>query len=248
MKTLPLKKTPLKKTTKMLLTMLLSSAVIPSSLAQNITWGKIQSPQAFQQYWGLTPEQMQQYESYMQIAGKYRHQSSNPLVVLSIIAKDPEDKGFYAAKAAAYEHKMAKAEIESAWLITQEMERQGLVEAMQSFSDELTGVDTQSYIPSEVKTMPWQKNDVALLVINKTCLSVSCIKGFLPILQAAPATVKKVIILRDKQPLNDDVKQWLSQKRPLIEVKRYDPIEHHYLDGILNQAVQIRNSVVIRKF
>lgn len=215
--------------------------------AQTITFGKIQSPEKFQRYWGLTPEQMKQYEQYMQIAGKYRHQESNPLVVLSIIAQDPEDKGFYAAKAAAYEHKMAKAEIETAWLITQEMERQGLDEAMQSFSDDLTGIDTQTYQPLSLKTTTWQSGDKAILVINKTCLSASCIKGFLPILQSAPSNIEKTIVIQNKQPLDAEVEKLLD-KQPIIKVTRYDPIEHHYLDGIYNTAVQVRDSKVIRKF
>ncbi len=233
---------------KTLLIMALSGVFGLSSVAaQTVTFGKIQAPQQFQKYWELTQEQMKQYENYMQIAGKYRHQNSNPLVVLSIISKDPEDKNFYAAKAAAYEHKMSQAEIESAWLITQEMEKQGLVEAMQTFSDNLTGIDTKSYKPKSIKEVKWQDKDKAILIVNKTCLTVSCIKGFLPILNLVPKTVEKEIVIASKEPLDAGVGKLLSAM-PSIAVKKYDAIEHHYLDGILNQAVQVRTNKVIHKF
>lgn len=215
--------------------------------AQTITFGKIENPQNFQKYWGLTQEQMEQYETYMQTAGKYRHQTSNPLVVLSIISADPEDKNFYAAKAAAYEHHMSKAEIESAWLITQEMEKQNLDEAMQTFSDELTGIDTKSYQPKTAKEIVWQKGDKAVLIVNKTCASVSCIKDFLPILQSAPKKVTKEIIVQSKEKLDAGVGKLLLLT-PGIQLKRYDPIEHSYLDGVINQSVQVRKRQIIHKF
>lgn len=231
---------------KILLIMALSG-VFGLSQAQSITFGKIQAPQQFQKYWGLTQEQMKQYENYMQIAGKYRHQNSNPLVVLSIISQDPEDKNFYAAKAAAYEHKMSQAEIESAWLISQEMEKQGLSDAMQTFTDNLTGINTKSYQPKSVKEVTWQDKDKAILIVNKTCLTVSCIKGFLPILKAAPKTVEKEIVIASKEPLDASITQLLSST-PMVVVKKYDAIEHHYLDNIFNRVVQVRTNKVIHKF
>ncbi len=220
---------------------------LSSVAAQTVTFGKIQAPQQFQKYWGLTQEQMKQYESYMQIAGKYRHQNSNPLVVLSIISKDPEDKNFYAAKAAAYEHKMSQAEIESAWLISQEMEKQGLSDAMQTFTDNLTGINTKAYQPKSVKDVKWQDKDKAILIVNKTCLTVSCIKGFLPILKAVPKTVGKEIVIASKEPLDASITQLLSST-PTVVVKKYDAIEHHYLDNIFNRVVQVRTNKVIHKF
>ncbi len=223
--------------------------VTVNSQAQNISFGKIQTPKEFQKYWGLTPEQMQQYEQYMQVAGKYRHQNSNPLVVLSIISKDPEDKNYYAAKAATYEHKMAKNEIETAWLMSKEMERQGLTEAMTKFSDKLTGISSDK----KTDKHSWEKDDEVMIVVDENCLKVNCLPTFVPLLSNLPNDTKVSVINNSKQPIATTItalNKALSSKKNntiIVSSSNYDPIEHGYLEAIKNQAVQVRNGKIIRK-
>ncbi len=223
--------------------------------AQTITFGKIESPKAFQQYWGLTQEQMKQYENYMQVAGKYRHKDVNPLVVLSIIADDDEDKDYFASKAARYESQMSKREILSTWLITSSMEKQGLSDAMQKFSDGLIGIDSQSYVPESV-TSDWQQGDELAIVVDKLCYEMNCLPQFEKVVTAIPQSIPKTLIYRiadmdkDRQEsfitsLNQ-LQDKLKAITPLILTK-YDRIEHGLLQHIHNQAVHLRNNEIIKK-
>lgn len=220
--------------------------------AQQITFSKIDSPKAFQQYWGLTPNQMKQYESYMQIAGKYRHSNSNPLVVLSIIADDDEDKGYFAAKAAAYESQMSQREILSAWLISSEMEKQGLAQAMNAFADQLTGINSKDYVPTSVKDS-WQAGDAFYLVIDKVCADLACLSQFDALMNATPDTVMKTIVV--KFSTSHEREQQQRAKRlaaikdhyPAVQVQKYDRIEHGFLDQVTNQAVRVRDGSIIKK-
>lgn len=244
---------------------------IGSAHAQSVTFGKIESPQQFQHYWGLTGEQMQTYENYMQIAGKYRHRDSNPLVVLSIIADDDEDKGYFAAKAAAYESQMSQREILSAWLISGEMEKQGLAQAMNDFADGLTGINTADYVPDSLKSQ-WLPNDAFYLLIDKTCLAMDCLSQFDTLLASIPDKVEQILVIdrntadnqdaQDVQPLDNATQsQWDKQlsdfqaRYPHIKQAKYDRIEHGFLrewlgreQGQSNRAVQVRDHQPIRIF
>lgn len=239
---------------------------IGSAHAQSVTFGKIESPKQFQHYWGLTGEQMQTYENYMQIAGKYRHRDSNPLVVLSIIADDDEDKGYFAAKAAAYESQMSQREILSAWLISGEMEKQGLAQAMNDFADGLTGINTADYVPDSLKSQ-WLPNDAFYLLIDKTCLAMHCLSQFDTLLASIPDKVEKTLVIdrntadnQDAQPLDNTTQsQWDKQlsdfhaRYPTIKQAKYDRIEHGFLrewlkQGQGNRAVQVRDHQPIRIF
>lgn len=220
--------------------------------AQQITFSTIDSPKAFQQYWGLTPSQMKQYESYMQIAGKYRHNSSNPLVVLSIIADDDEDKGYFAAKAAAYESQMSQREILSAWLISSEMEKQGLAQAMNAFADKLTGINSKDYVPTSVKES-WQAGDAFYLVVDKVCADLACLAQFDALMNAIPDTVTQTLVV--KFSATEEHEQQRQAKRlaaikahyPSMQVQKYDRIEHGFLVSVSNQAVQVRDGSIIKK-
>lgn len=232
--------------------------------AQSITYGKIESPQPFQHYWGLTDEQMQTYDNYMQIAGKYRHRDSNPLVVLSIIADDDEDKGYFAAKAAAYESQMSQREILSAWLIAGEMEKQGLAQAMNDFADGLTGINTADYVPDSLKSQ-WLPNDAFYLLIDATCLAMHCLSQFDTLLASIPDKVEKTLVIdgntADAQDAHTTQSQWDKQlndfqaRYPTIKQAKYDRIEHGFLrewlvkgQGQSNRAVQVRDRQVISTF
>lgn len=239
-------------TSVMVLTLLVN---LHSVKAENITFGKIVSPKAFQQYWGLTQEQMQQYESYMQVAGKYRHKDINPLVVLSIIADDDEDKDYFASKAAQYESQMSKREILSAWLITSSMEKQGYSDAMQKFSDGLIGIDSQHYVPESV-TADWQKGDELAIVVDKLCYEMHCLPQFEKVLTAIPKHIKKTIIYRStdmdkatQDAFTTSLKQLQDKLKTTTSLilTKYDRIEHGLLQHIRNQAVHIRNNEILKK-
>ncbi len=215
--------------------------------AQNISFGKIQSPEQFSKYWGLDKTQVQKYEKYMQVAGKYRHTQVNPLVVLSMISDDAEDKEYFAQKAAKYESQMVQREIQSAWLITQAMEKQGLNTQLSQFSDKLTGLDTESYVPSAVKNT-WEDGDELVIVIDDVCVQTNCLQQFVPLLKAVPDNVKINQLLVAKLPKDEKLQQaFNTMSQPLLgqfklTVKRYDPIEFGYLEGLKNQMAQGKHS------
>lgn len=220
--------------------------------AEHITFGTIESPKQFQQYWGLTQEQMQTYDNYMQIAGKFRHQNSNPLVVLSIIADDDEDKGYFAAKAAAYESQMSQREILSAWLISTEMEKQGLTQAMNAFADKLTGINSKDDAPESHKS-DWQQGDALYVLIDKVCLAMHCLSQFDSLLATVPEGIAQKLVINTSgidektQAVLDQLSTAIKTQHKAIVIEKYDRIEHGFLQGINNQAVQVRDRNIIRK-
>ncbi len=234
-------------------TLLLGMFLALSASAQSISFGKIDSPKDFKKYWKLSDEHFNKYEKYMQVAGKYRHAQVNPLIVLSMISDDAEDKEYFARKSAKYESQMVQREIQSAWLITQAMEKLGLNEQMGQFSDKLTGIDTASYVPKVVKTT-WQTGDELVIVVDDVCVQTNCLKQFVPLLQAVPEKVKIQQLLIAKLSRDEKLQQQFNamsqpvSKRFKLGVKRYDPVEFGYLYGLKNQMAQVRNNQIVRIF
>lgn len=228
---------------------ILSVLTLSLANAQNITFGTVskESQKAFKSYWKLSDEDVSKYNTYMEIAGKYRHQQSNPLVVLSIISDDPEDKGYYAAKAAKYESDMAQREITSAWLLSNEMEKQGLVDAMDKFSSELTGVDTSNYVPGRVKK-DWEKGDTFVLVVDDICRQTNCLTGYIKTVNAIPKHVAKTVLFKNfKAAYDEKALELFTKQQPTVQFKRFDSVEHGSLSNVINQAVQVRDGKVLRK-
>ncbi len=170
-----------------------------------------------------------------------------------MISDSAEDKEYFAQKATQYESNMVQREIQSAWLITQAMEKQGLNEKMSQFSDKLTGIDTASYVPASVKNV-WEDGDELVIVIDEICVQTNCLQQFTKLLKAVPDDVKINQLLIAKLPTDEKLQQsFNTMAQPLLgqfklTVKRYDPIEFGYLDGLKNQMAQVRNNQVIKKF
>lgn len=210
--------------------------------AEQIHFGQITSGKdAFAKYWQLNKEEVRRYEDYMAVAGKYRHQNTNPLTVLSMIAEDEEDRAYYANMAAAYEHNMVKREIETAWLISEAMAAYDA--DTQALTDKLTGIDTAGYIPHRQKTV-WQQGDEWAVVVDKHCLHTECLKQFNHALSGLPGGISKRIVVKADTPLTDDAAAYLSSY-PDIIIQHYDPIEHGFLGKRLNQPLHVRNRTVI---
>lgn len=227
-------------------TLLFSLFLLNSVNAQQITWSKIESPKAFMQHWDISAEDMQKYQQYMELEGKYQHAHLNPLYVLSIISKAPEEKGYFAAKAAKREHEMTKAEIETAWLISNEMEKQGLTEMMQHFTDKLTGIDTFSYLPEKIN-QDWQKGDELVMVVDDTCVLRTCIGRFMRVAQSLPGqSVTPILVNHRSAAIPDETLKEMAVL-PKVQVRNFDPIEHHVLTEVANQLVHLRDGKLIRK-
>ena len=200
--------------------------------AAELTFSRIGSgDQGLQQFWQLTPEEAQRYRNIMAATGD-RYKTASPLMVLSIMADTPEDKAYYAKRAAQHEHEMVKREIETALLISQEMSGAVLQEKMTRFTDGLTGINTTDYIPDE-RNPEWRNGDWLVLYLDDSCLSAGCIGQFTPqMTHTVPPDIKieRVLVLNSKQPLsevaNTVIKGW---PQPETVLQRYDPIEHHYL-------------------
>lgn len=227
--------------------LLLAGICLPTAVpAANIDYGKItSSEQAFKQYWQLTDEEAKRYNLYMEAAGKFRHKDVNPLTVLSMIADTQEDKAYYAKKAAEYEHNMVMREIETSWLVSEAMSENYLADAMQAFTDKLTGIDTLGYQPDERST-DWQSGDSMVILLDQQCLSLKCLSQFADVVKHTPEGVSRSVILRGKDPLAPDAEDFAASW-PHVSIHRYDPIEHHYLDSIrANQALHIRDDSVVR--
>ncbi len=214
--------------------------------AQTITWGKIEKPKAFMTYWDISEEHMKAYENYMEMDGKYQHAHLNPLYVLSIISDSPEEKGYFAAKAAKHEHEITKKEIETAWLISKEMEKQGLIDAMQQFTDNLTGIDTISYQPDNI-SRNWVAGDTLVMVIDDVCVLETCINRFIKIGKSLPEQVNTLLLNKRKQAIPEATIKQIKQKLPANQISNYDPIEHHALENAINQLVHLRADKIIRK-
>lgn len=224
----------------------------PVMAAPNIDFGKIGSGEkGFRQYWELDETEYQRYQNYMEIAGKYRHQQLSPLLVLSMLAETTEDKEYYARRAAKYEQDMVKREIEAALMVSQAMSANDLSSEMQRFTDRLSGIDTLSYIPNTLKdnTSNWESGDLLQLYLDKRCIDEDCLKQFSSTLKQFANKSPIEIIFKGAQ-LHELEGVSFFEKLALnpsqLKYKRFDPIEHHYLqDGHLNNALHIRANRVI---
>ena len=229
----------------------LAFATTAPAHAAELTFSRIGSgDQGLQQFWGLSQEEAQRYRNIMAATGE-RYKTASPLAVLSIMADSPEDKTYYAKRAALHEHEMVKREIETALLISQEMSGAVLQEKMTRFTDHLTGINTTDYIPDE-RNPAWRDGDWLVLYLDDSCLSAGCIGQFTPQMTGTvPSGIKieRVLVLNSKQPLsevaNTVIKGW---PQPETVLQRYDPIEHHYLrrDGEKGSiALHVRDRQVV---
>ena len=215
-----------------ILALTLALAAAAPAPAAEVTFSRIGSGDpGLQQFWGLSPEEAQRYRNIMAATGE-RYKTASPLAVLAIMADTPEDRTYYAKRAALYEHEMVKREIETALRISEEMSGNVLMEKMTRFTDSLTGINTTDYIPDERKP-EWRDGDWLVLYLDDSCLSAGCLNQFTPQMTGTvPPDIKveRVLVLNSKQPLTGVaetiVKGW---PQPETVIQRFDPIEHHYL-------------------
>ena len=215
-----------------ILALTLALAATAPAPAAEVTFSRIGSGDpGLQQFWGLSPEEAQRYRNIMATTGE-RYKTASPLAVLAIMADTPEDRDYYAKRAALHEHEMVKREIETALRISEEMSGNVLMEKMTRFTDSLTGINTTDYIPDERKP-EWRDGDWLVLYLDDNCLSAGCISQFTPqMMGTVPSDIKieRVLVLNSKQPLTGVaetiVKGW---PQPETVIQRFDPIEHHYL-------------------
>ena len=215
-----------------ILALTLALAAAAPAHAAEVTFSRIGSGDpGLQQFWGLSPEEAQRYRNIMAATGE-RYKTASPLAVLAIMADTPEDRIYYAKRAALYEHEMVKREIETALRISEEMSGNVLMEKMTRFTDSLTGINTTDYLPDERKP-EWRDGDWLVLYLDDSCLSAGCIGQFTPQMTGTvPSGIKieRVLVLNSKQPLTGVaetvVKGW---PQPETVIQRFAPIEHHYL-------------------
>ena len=215
-----------------ILALTLALAAAAPAHAAEVTFSRIGSGDpGLQQFWGLSPEEAQRYRNIMAATGE-RYKTASPLAVLAIMADTPEDRIYYAKRAALYEHEMVKREIETALRISEEMSGNVLMEKMTRFTDSLTGINTTDYLPDERKP-EWRDGDWLVLYLDDSCLSAGCLNQFTPQMTGTvPSGIKieRVLVLNSKQPLTGVaetiVKGW---PQPETVIQRFDPIEHHYL-------------------
>lgn len=218
-------------------------AVLSTANAVELNFSRITgNEEGFRQFWQLEPEEMKRYQAYMEVVGKYRHQNTDPLTVLTIIADSPEDRLVYARRAAEFEHQMVKREIESAWHISEAMSVARLEDDMQQFTDELIGIDTRDYAPGS-RELVWHDEDSLVLVVDELCLEGDCLEKFREIIEKVPQSAPRAMVLMGRKPLSDAgdaiVKRWG------MTVSRFDPIEHADLKGHANRVLQMREHRVV---
>lgn len=227
----PIRPTALhRRTPRAMLALALALATLAPAHAAELTFSRIGAGDAgLQQFWQLTPEEAQRYRNIMAATGE-RYKTASPLAVLSIMADTPEDRDYFAKRAALHEHEMVKREIETAFLISQEMSGAVLQEKMTRFTDGLTGINTTDYVPDSLKP-EWRNGDWLVLYLDDSCLTAACLNQFsAQMTGTVPANIKveRVLVLNSKLPLTEGaeavVKSW-----PDTPVQPYDPIEHHYL-------------------
>lgn len=214
----------------LLLALSLTLAALTPADAAELTFSRIGSgDQGLQQFWQLTPEETQRYRNIMAATGE-RYKTASPLAVLAIMADSAEDRDYFAKRAALHEHEMVKREIETAFLISQEMSGAVLQEKMTRFTDGLTGINTTDYVPDSLKP-EWRNGDWLVLYVDDSCLTAGCIGQFTAQMTGGvPSGIKveRVLVLNSKLPLTEAaeavIKTW-----PDTPVQPYDPIEHHYL-------------------
>lgn len=221
--------------------------IVGTSQAQTITYGKIENPKNFMKYWELNDDDFDTYQNYMEYAGKFRHNHLNPLVVLSIISEKPEDKGYFAKRAAEYEHQISKYEILSAWLISTEMEAQGYVRIMDKFAQDLVTTLPGFSPNTEPTDKSWMEGDALMLTINDDCTTKSCIAQFVPMIKKLKLAKNNEVYLinKTKQPLADDTRLTIEGIEKVVNYRGYDPIEHHFLKEINNRIVHVRNNKIV---
>lgn len=227
----PIRPTALhRRTPRAMLALALALATLAPTHAAELTFSRIGSgDQGLQQFWQLTPEEAQRYRNIMAATGE-RYKTASPLAVLAIMADTPEDRDYFAKRAALHEHEMVKREIETAFLISQEMSGAVLQEKMTRFTDGLTGINTTDYVPDSLKP-EWRNGDWLVLYVDDSCLTAGCIGQFTAQMTGGvPSGIKveRVLVLNSKLPLTEAaeavIKTW-----PDTPVQPYDPIEHHYL-------------------
>lgn len=226
-----------------------------TSHAQNINFGKITSKeQAFKQYWNLSDEEVKRYQLFMEVAGKYRYANLSPLYVLSIMADSPEDKQYYAQKAAQQEHDAVKREVETAYLVSTAMDGE-LTHAMQAFTDKLTGIDTMRYDPNQAyqDALPkdtaavdksWLAGDQFILLLDERCLNSGCLRQHQAAIAVLPQGVEKIALLRTKQTPDDSAQKTLETLG--LTIKPFDAIEYASLLNLANNLpVHLRAGKVV---
>lgn len=227
---------------------LLAAFAVAGAHAVNIDYGNIKSTEeGFRKHWQLSEAEARRYHNYMEVAGKYRHKDANPLTVLSMIADSSEDKAYYAKKAAEYEHQMVMREIETAWLVSEAMSEAYLADAMETFTDKLTGIQTAGYTPAGETKTDWEDGDRWLVILDDQCLNVACVSQFVSSVPAGALQHKitRHAVLRSDKPLDKAALQLLDVAGE-TEVSRYDPIEHGYLDNLRsNQALHMREDKML---
>lgn len=227
----PIRPTALqRRTPRATLALALALATLAPAYAAELTFSRIGAGDAgLQQFWQLTPEEVQRYRNIMAATGE-RYKTASPLAVLAIMADTPEDRDYFSKRAALHEHEMVKREIETAFLISQEMSGAVLQEKMTRFTDGLTGINTTDYVPDSLKP-EWRNGDWLVLYLDDSCLTAACLNQFsAQMTGTVPANIKveRVLVLNSKLPLTEGaeavIKTW-----PETPVQLYDPIEHHYL-------------------
>ena len=219
-----------KRPRQLLLALSLTLAALTPADAAELTFSRIGSGDAgLQQFWQLTPEEAQRYRNIMAATGE-RYKTASPLAVLAIMADSAEDRDYYAKRAALHEHEMVKREIETAYLISEEMSGEVLMEKMTRFTDGLTGINTTDYVPDSLKP-EWRNGDWLVLYIDDSCLTAGCIGQFsAQMTKGVPEGIKveRVLVLNSKLPLTEGAEAVINTW-PDTPVQLYDQIEHHYL-------------------
>ena len=214
---------------------ILSLAAPPSLHAATLQFSHIGSgDQGLQQFWQLTPDEVQRYRNIMAATGD-RYKNSNPLMVLSMMADSKEDRDYYAKKAAEMEHALVMREIETAWLVSEHMSEARLTEQMTLLTDTLTGLNTTQPMKDDTA---WQPGDELVLFIDGGCLTAGCIGQFSERIRRAPDNIPRRLIIRAKEPLSGAA-QTIVESWPETVIQNYDPVEHGRFLNVRNQAPNV---------
>lgn len=82
----------------------------------------------FLKHWNITEEELERYQAYMDIEGKFRYPNLTPLEVLGITAESETQMQYYAKKAAINERAQVKKEIKFAVMTTEYKKQMGELE------------------------------------------------------------------------------------------------------------------------
>lgn len=123
---------------KQALLILAFSLPILSTQAQTVTFDSVNAKREFQKHWQLSDKEIDQYEAFMQVEGRFRYPNMTPHEVLAISADSDELMRYYAQKAAQNEMKAVQAQLKFAVMVTEEktkifveLEKQRLIRALQ---------------------------------------------------------------------------------------------------------------------